>query len=241
MTQGMTIPVPTTFWLTSSRQLHHRSRIIMMKVERSILLLLVLLLSLLVNHHDGIIAAMDVEVDASGETAPTIANKSTTTTNTEKTTKSYSPDAIQLANTFPTDVFLDNPDGNDLALKVAAKVLFCRRARNLLEVFRTQYTSAMSIYLTDLENNADAGPHDYLKALGELVTGMEDADRMYEDQTPSQILAQMEQEGFFTDVSEIMVEYQLNPRKVIDDTKEGLLYEFIAIAQKAGYITIENE
>jgi hypothetical protein len=216
----------------------------MIKIERYVLLLLVLLLSLLVNHHNGIIAAIDVEVDASGETATiasTTTDTSTSTTKEEKTTKTYSPEAIQLANTFPTDVFLDNPDGNDLALKVAAKVLYCRRARNLLEVFRTQYTSAASIYLTDLENNVDAGPHDYLTALGEIVKGMEDADRLYDDQTPSQLLAQMEQEGFFADVSaEIMVEYQLNPRKIIDDTKEGLLYEFIAIAQKAGYITIEK-
>jgi hypothetical protein len=219
-------------------------QLIMIKIERYVLLLLVLLVSLLVNHHNGIVAAIDVEVDASGETA-TIASTTTTDTSTSTTKEEktkYSPEAIQLANTFPTDVFLDNPDGNDLALKVAAKVLYCRRARNLLEVFRTQYTSAASIYLTDLENNVDAGPHDYVTALGEIVRGMEDADRLYDDQTPSQLLAQMEQEGFFADVSaEIMVEYQLNPRKVIDDTKEGLLYEFIAIAQKAGYLTIANE
>jgi hypothetical protein len=215
--------------------------LIMIKIKRYVLLVLVLLVSLLVNHHDGIVAAIDVEVDASGETATIASTTETTSTKEEKTTKTYSPEAIQLANTFPTDVFLDNPDGNDLALKVAAKVLYCRRARNLLEVFRTQYTSAASIYLTDLENNVDAGPHDYVTALGEIVRGMEDADRLYDDQTPSQLLAQMEQEGFFTDVSaEIMVEYQLNPRKIIDDTKEGLLYEFIAIASKAGYLTIEK-
>jgi hypothetical protein len=69
--------------------------------------------------------------------------------------------------------------------------------------------------------------------------GIEDADHMYDDQTPGQVLEQMEQEGFFADVTDdIKVEYQLNPRKIMDDTKEGLMYEFIAIAQKAGYIVI---
>jgi hypothetical protein len=205
------------------------------------LLVLALLVSLLVVNHDGIVvSAMDVEVDASGGQATTT-NDATTTKEEKKPQRTYNPEVIQLASTFPTDVFLDNPDGNELALKVASKILYCRRSRNLLEVFTKAYTSASSLYLQDLEKNIDppAGPNEYLAALGEIIHGIEDADHMYDDQTPGQVLAQMEQEGFFADVTDdIKVEYQLNPRKIMDDTKEGLMYEFIAIAQKAGYIVI---
>lgn len=218
-------------------------------VERLVrwLALVLLLVSLLVVNHDDngmmIVSAMEVEVDVSGGQATTTkTNDDATTTTTKKQTKprTYSPEAIQLASTFPTDVFLDDPDGNDLALKVASKILYCRRSRNLLEVFTKAYTSASSLFLQDLEkSDVPTGPNEYLAALGEIVRGIEDADHMYDDQTPGQVLEQLEQEGFFADVSDdVKVEYQLNPRKIMDDTKEGLMYEFIGVAQKAGYIVI---
>jgi hypothetical protein len=197
------------------------------------LVLVLLLVSLLVVNHDGIVvSAMDVEVDASGgQATTTTTNDATTTKEQKKPPRTYSPEVIQLASTFPTDVFLDNPDGNELALKVASKILYCRRSRNLLEVFTKAYTSASSLYLQDLEKSIDppAGPNEYFAALGEIIQGIEDADHMYDDQTPGQVLAQMEQEGFFADVTDdIKVEYQLNPRKIMDDTKEGAGYIVIA-------------
>lgn len=173
----------------------------------------------------GAIANVEVEVGETGETI-------TTTDDTENsTTTKYSAEVIQLASTFPKEVLPD-----DLALKVAAKLDYIKRATFLLESFATEYGSQASVMLSELN---DATPIELLETMGEVVQGIEDANTMFDGTTAEEVMKEMEEDGFFDDIdSGLMDEYRMNPRKIQDDTKEGLLYEFIAVAQAAGYVEI---
>lgn len=153
-------------------------------------------------------------------------------TTEEQSTKSYAPEVIQLASTFPPDVLSE-----DLALKVAAKLEYVKTAEFLLEAFVMEYGSAASVMLAELK---DATELELLETMGEIVQGIFDADTMFDETDPATFLKEMEEDGFFDDVDpELMDEYRMNPRKIQTDTKEGLMYEFIAVSQAAGYVKIK--